>query len=83
MYPRHQVISLVALLAVVFFVADRTGCTVIQAGVIAMLDFPHREYVVGWQLAAWMVMAEDTGFIGLNPIVAGHAGLHSRQMLGV
>lgn len=82
MCPREQVIPLMAHLAVVFLMADGTGSPVIQAGVIPMLDFPYRKHVVAWQLAARVFMAEDAGFIGLDPIVAGHTGFHSRKMLG-
>ena len=82
MHPWEQVVSLMAHLAVVFLVADRTGSPVVQAGIIPMLDLPYRKNMIGRQFAARVLMAEDAGFICLEPIVAGHAGLHYRQVLG-
>jgi hypothetical protein len=81
MHPRQQVISLVALLAVVPLMAKHAGSRVICAGVIPVLDFPGREHMVRRQLAARVLMAEDAGLFGLDSVVAAHTGLHRRQML--
>jgi hypothetical protein len=82
MHALQKVIALVAFLAVVAHVADHARLAVIQAGVIPVLADPERRYVVCRNFAPGSLVAEDTVFLCLHPVVAAHAGLHAGQVPG-
>lgn len=77
MRPGQQVIPLVALLAVVSFVAYIAGGAVVSPSVIAMLYPPERQDVVLGELAALAFVADYASLCNMFKIMACNTGGHT------